>query len=80
MASAIAGFIDYDGDGKPFMGLLIQDQRVEVKIYLSHKDKAFEVVGELTRQLNLMAGDLIKMKNQLVAANGSELNGSVRKS
>ena len=81
-ASAIAGFTDYDSNGKPFMGLLITDQHVEVKIYLAHKEKAFEAVGELSRQLNLMAKDLNTMKTKTVLAegSGSELNGTLRKS
>jgi hypothetical protein len=77
---AVAGFTDYDPNGRPFMGLLITDQSIEVKIYLAHKEKAFEVVGELTRQLKLMAADLVKTNDKLVAANGSDLNGAIRKS
>lgn len=82
MASGVAGFIDYDEAGKPFMGLLVEDGNVMVKLFLARKGQAFEVAGELGRQLNAMAKDLQTTKDQLKiqAVNGVLNNGTLRKS
>ena len=79
-SSGIAGFIDYDEAGRPFMGLLMEEGGVQVKIYVAHKDNAMRAAAEIGRQLNVMAADLGKMKNktQLIAANGAMPDGALR--
>jgi hypothetical protein len=80
MSGGIAGFIDYDPEGKPYMGLVVEDGPMQVKIFIARREGAFEVVGELTRQLKLMAADLQKTHNKIQPVNGSLPDGAFRKS
>lgn len=79
---AVAGFIDYDGEGRPFMGLLIDSGQTQTKVYLAHKDKAFEVSGELRKQLQRMASDLVATPDKIVPVTGNVEainNGAIRR-
>jgi hypothetical protein len=75
----VAGFIDYDGNGRPFIGLLWEDGGIQVKVYLAHKETASVATAELIRQLKQMTHDLMQTPDKLVAVEG-DINAIVRKS
>jgi hypothetical protein len=70
--SGISGFVDYDDQGRPFMGLIIEDQVTRTQIYLSHRANATECARELASQIQKMANELKSMadKPKLIEANG----------
>lgn len=66
MATGLAGFIEYDSMGRPFMGLLIEDGSVQVKMYIAHKDRAVQTARTIGEQLNKMARELQGMDEKIV--------------
>lgn len=76
----IAGFIDRDGNGNPFMGLYIEDGILSVKFYLAHKENAIKAAAQLSKQLEQMALDIQKEKKEarIVPVEGVLKNGAIR--
>ena len=77
--AGLAGFIDYDANGKPFIGLMMEDGTLSIKMYLGHKDNAPKICGDLTIMLGNLVNDLRKAQDRIVAVNGVIDNAAIRK-
>lgn len=66
MATGLAGFIEYDSMGRPFMGFLIEDGNVQVKLYLAHKEGATQTARTIGEQLAKMAKELQGLDEKIV--------------
>lgn len=75
---AIAGFIDYDANGKPFMGLILEEQGMRVQVFLARKEDAQNRAQVISNELHKLAKELIKTPDKLVAAQG-DIDAFVRK-
>lgn len=78
--AVIAGFIDRDGNGNPFMGLYVEDGTLSVKLYIAHKENAIKAAAELSKQLEQMALDIQKEKKEvrIIPVSGVIENGAIR--
>lgn len=79
MATGVAGFIDYDPSGRPFMGLVVEDGALQVHVYLAHKDRAQVVAQTLAREINLLAADLRVTENKTTLVEGTANDAAFRK-
>ncbi len=77
--TGIAGFIDYDSSGRPFMGLVVEDGALQVHVYLAHKDRAQVVAQTLARALTKLANDLRTVENKIILVEGTANDGTFRK-
>ena len=77
----LAGFIEHDSQGNPFMGLYVEEGGVSVKLYLAHKENAIKAAAELSKQLQQMALDIQKEKKEvrIVPVEGVLKNGAIRR-
>lgn len=75
---AVAGFIDFDANGKPFMGLILQDEGIRVQVFLARKEDAQNRVQKISNELHKLAKELIITPDQLIAAKG-DIDAFVRK-
>lgn len=73
MAQEISGFIDFDPDGKPYMGLIVTTETSEIKFYLSHKQNTGRVVN-LTVALQKLTDELKKTPDKIVSGKESDLS------
>lgn len=75
----ITGFIEHAPDGKPFMGLIIEENTVQVKFFLATKPMASNVVRTLSSQLQNLANELSRTPDKLVEVNGVVNDAAFRK-
>lgn len=68
----ITGFIEHMPDGKPFMGLIIEENTIQVKFFLATKAMAPEVVRNLSSQLQQLANELRKTPDKLIIAGAND--------
>lgn len=75
----ITGFIDHMPDGKPYMGLVIEENTVQVKFFLATKAMAPDVVRTLSSQLQNLCNELRRTPDKLVEVNGVVNDAAFRK-
>lgn len=74
---SISGFIDYDNNGKPFMGIIVEDGGIMLHIFLARKDDAQMRAQRIANELHKLAKDLISTPDKLVEVHG-DINAIVR--
>ena len=76
--SGLSGYIDYDGLGRPYAGLMVEAGIMRTQIVLCFKDTAVHDLGEIIRQLKLLQHDLINTPDKLIEVKG-DVNGLLNK-
>jgi len=67
----LAGYINYDDRGKPYMGLLFTDKAVKVEVFLGYAEQGMAFANEMLK----MAKELRTMPDKIMEVKG---NGLVR--
>lgn len=71
MPQSMGAFIEYDPQGIPYIGLMLQSEGVTVSFYLAHKANARGRVRELASSLNKLVQEIEGTPDKPVLVKGT---------
>lgn len=76
---SIGAFIEYDSQGIPYIGLLLQSDGVSISYFLAHKGDARTRIREFASSLNKLVAEVEAMPVKLVEMKG-DIDGILKSS